>query len=263
MPSITQYLATKSTDITHLLQFVLQKPRTFLYGNGDMVLSDTENTQLTDLIKQRESGKPLAYLVQSCGFYHLDFYLNEQVLIPRPETELLVDIALDLFDCSPKNILELATGSGAIAITLAHKRPAWFVVASDNSISALKVAQKNSQLSPDNQVVLLASNWFCAISPTQKFDLIVANPPYIAPNDSHLEALSFEPISALVAQNNGLADYQDIIKSAKKHLTTDGYLLLEHGFDQRHALVELLEPEFSNIQTFDDLNGNHRAILAR
>ncbi len=262
--SISQFLHNQQIDIEYLLQFVLKKPKTFLYSNPDYILNEQQINQLNTLNKKRNQGVPLAQLIAKKSFYHLDFFVNENVLIPREDTEVLVDVALNLFaDNQAKNILELATGSGAIAVVLSDKKPHWQLLATDISIKALAVAAKNLTLTQYNNIALLASDWFSAISIEQKFDLIIVNPPYIAPDDMHLKALKFEPVIALVAQNNGLADYQIIISQAKHYLKPDGYLLLEHGYNQQGELLKLLKNDFHPCQTFDDLGGNERAILAQ
>ena len=261
--TLKTYLHSGQIDITYLLQWVLNKTKTQLYAHQDDSLSPAQQTQLNQLIQKRQQDIPLAYLTQSKAFYHLDFYVNEQVLIPRAQTELLIDITLKLYpDNQKKNVLELATGSGAIAITLADKKPNWHLLASDKFAQAILVAKKNLCLT-NHHINLVVSDWFDAIFPGKQFDLIIANPPYIAPDDPHLEALRFEPQHALVALNQGLSDFMTIITHAKHYLKPGGYLLLEHGYNQRQALLSLLGQEFHNRQVFDDLDGVNRAILAQ
>lgn len=264
MPIISDYLHSQLPDIAYLLEFVLKYSTAQLYTNANNVLTAKQQQRLQQLIKKRQKGVPLAQLIKKKCFYNLDFYINEFVLIPRPESEILVDIALQHLNTSgQKTVLELATGSGAIIANLANTYPHHHYLATDKSQQALKVAHKNLQNHQLPQVQLIQSDWFSAIKPAKQFDFIIANPPYIAPDDPHLAALQHEPMSALVAENNGLANLKTIVRLAQNYLKKNAYLLLEHGFDQQFVLCQLLQSKAYKTQCFDDLSGQNRAILAQ
>ena len=256
---IQHYLSSGTVDILPLLSLVLNKSTAELMADVDYTLTGYEKNKLERLIQQRQNGMPFAYLSGSKGFYHLDFKVSPDTLIPRPETELLIDIALDLFKPNQAcDLLDLGTGSGVIAITLADKNPEWKVSAVDCSAAALVIAKQNAT----NYIDFQQGDWFEAVA-HKSFDLIIANPPYIAQNDPHLKQLSYEPQSALIAGKDGLDDIRIIIKDAPKHLKQLGYLLLEHGYNQQAKIVKLLKENFTHIQTFNDYNSNQRAVLAR
>lgn len=259
MKTINEYLKSGVLDIAPLLSLVLNKNQAQLITQDDYSLSTEEKNQLNTLIKQREKGVPFAYLRGTQGFYHLDFKVTPDTLIPRPETELLIDIALDLFAKNQTiKVLDLGTGSGVIAVTLADKRPNWQLSATDYSPAALEVAKQNAT----TMIHFAQGDWFEAV-PEQTFDLIISNPPYVEDNDPHLDALTFEPKSALIAGKDGLDDIRIIINNSPKHLNKLGYLLLEHGYNQQGSIVKLLNKNFHNIQTFKDYNAQDRCVLAQ
>ncbi len=262
--TISDYLKSDNTDITHILEFVLNKTKTQLWLEPNYKLKNVEKQKLDKLIRTRNNGTPLAYITKNIFFYNLNFKINKNVLIPRCDTELLIDIALNIkFNNNKPKILELATGSGVIAITLSNKKPNWQITASDISKVALDVAINNKKLSSNyHNINFIISDWFNKINNTKKYAMIIANPPYIAENDQHLQQLEQEPKQALMAKDNGMANLKHIIKNAPKHLTKHGYLLLEHGYNQRQEVLKLLNSNYSNIKTFDDLSGNPRAVLA-
>ncbi len=259
MVIIQDYLNSGIIDIAPLLSLALNKSHAQLIIHYDYQLNNEEETQLNQLIKQRQSGMPFSYLSGTKGFYHLDFKVTPNTLIPRPETELLIDIALGLFD---KNkiceVLDLGTGSGIIAVTLGDKNPKWHLTATDFSIDALNIAQKNAKTDINFQL----GSWFEA-TPNQTFDLIISNPPYIKQSNPYLNDLSFEPQSALVSGKDGLDDIRTIIDNAPQYLNKKGYVLLEHGFDQQQEIIQLLSHDFFNIQKFKDYNQQNRAVLAQ
>ncbi len=259
MVTIQNYLNSDIIDIAPLLSLALNKSHTQLITHYDYQPNNEEKTQLNQLIKQRQSGTPFAYLNGTKGFYHLDFKVTPSTLIPRPETELLIDIALGLFD---KNkiceVLDLGTGSGIIAVTLGDKNPQWHLTATDFSIDALNIAQQNAKTNINFQL----GSWFEA-TPNQTFDLIISNPPYIKQGNPYLNDLSFEPQSALVSGKDGLDDVRTIIDNAPQYLNKKGYVLLEHGFDQQEEIIQLLNHDFFNIQKFKDYNQQNRAVLAQ
>ena len=257
--SIKDFLREDQKDISKLLSLTLDQTKEQLFANPGYELNESELETLDSLIKQINNGKPFAYLKGSQGFYDLDFIVSPATLIPRPETELLIDIALDTFDSNKKiNILDLGTGSGAIAITLSEKCPLWKITATDKSNEALKIAKLNTH----NKINFYCGDWFGAV-PDEKFDLIVSNPPYIDDHDPHLDSLKYEPLEALTSGSNGLDDIRIIINESPKYLKEGGYLLLEHGFNQQKEIIELLKESFFSINTYKDLNNIDRAVLAQ
>ncbi|MDB3869405.1 peptide chain release factor N(5)-glutamine methyltransferase [Candidatus Thioglobus sp.] len=260
MKTVQDYLKSGAIDVAPLLSLVLEKSGAEIILNHDYALSSNERSRLESLLLKRQQGMPFAYLSGCRGFYHLDFKVTPDTLIPRPETELLIDIALETFSdkTKPCHLLDLGTGSGIIAITLKDKNPHWQVSATDFSNKALEVARSNAT----SQIEFLQGSWFEPVI-NQSFDLIISNPPYIEENDAYLDDLSFEPICALTAGKDGLDDIRIIIDQAPDHLGENGFLLLEHGHDQQDRIVKLLKRKFNNIQTFKDYNHKDRAILAQ
>ncbi len=259
MDTIQNYLSSDIIDIALLLSLTLDKSHTQLISHNNYQLSSNEKNQLNQFIKHRQSGVPFAYLSGTKGFYHLDFKVTPDTFIPRPETELLIDIALGLFNQNQiYEVLDLGTGSGVIAITISDKNPNWHLTATDFSINALAVAKQNTKTNINFQL----GSWFEA-TPNQTFDLIISNPPYIKQNDIHLNELRFEPQSALISGKDGLDDIQNIINNIPQFLNEKGYLLLEHGFNQQQKIIQLLKDNFFNIKKFKDYNQKNRAILAQ
>jgi release factor glutamine methyltransferase len=262
-PTIAQALQQACQEIDHidariLLQHVLNVNHAFLLTYSNQVLSPAQDRIFCQLVARRVNGEPIAYIIGECDFYDLTFKVTPDVLIPRPETELLVELAL--MRVSAKNnyrVLDLGTGCGAIALTLAKHCPQINVVAVDLSIAALAVARKNVDKIQVSNVCIATGNWFSELS-GKKFDLIVSNPPYVAENDPHLKQgdLRFEPEIALTADANGLACIRDIIAAASDYLVMGGWLMFEHGYDQAVACRELLEAAgFEEIFSHPDLAG--------
>lgn len=236
--------------------------RAWLIAHGDDVLEPALAERFAALCQQRAIGVPVAYLTGHRPFHGLDLQIDARVLDPRPDTETLVDWALELLaGHSAPRVLDLGTGSGAIALALAHERPDAQVSAVDASIDALAVAQANAdrlQL----PVRFAHSNWLSRVE--GEYDLIVSNPPYIAENDPHLPALCHEPLAALVAGPDGLRDLRAIVAQAPEHLAPGGWLLLEHGWDQAGAVQDLLRAAgFADTQTRNDLAGIGRCSGGR
>jgi release factor glutamine methyltransferase len=214
------------------------------------------------LVERRKRGEPLAYLLGEKEFYGRMFAVSPAVLIPRPETELLVETILTLGLPDDAHVLDLGTGSGCIGITLALERAAWRIVATDTSQQAIGVARGNAEKWQAHNVTFRDGSWFSAV-PDQRFDLIVSNPPYVAVGDPHLDALPFEPMPALVAEGNGLACVQMIIEGAPSHLVPGGFLVLEHGHDQADAVRDLFATHgWCDVRTEADLAGIERVTLA-
>ena len=261
--TISQALATACRDIDRidarlLLQHVLNAGHAFLLTYPDRILTAQQLEAFLHLVQRRIDGAPVAYLTGERDFYDLTFKVNEAVLIPRPETELLIELALQLIPSGRScRILDLGTGSGAIAITLAKHRPHCEVTAVDLSPAAIAVAQWNARNLQTHNLKFVTGSWFDELF-GEKFDLIVSNPPYVADTDPHLQQgdLRFEPPMALSAGDNGLSCIHHIIDEAPDHLVSSGWLLLEHGYDQAAACRQLLqEKDFSNICSHPDLAG--------
>lgn len=251
-----------------LLHVVGKAPteRAWLVAHGDAVLPVQDESRFKALAERRRGGEPLAYLTGRVAFYGLDLVVDARVLVPRPDTETLVDWALDVaasqrcgvvdLGTGSGDVLDLGTGSGAVALAIQNARPAWNVTATDASQGALAVARANAErLRLD--VRFIHSNWFDALA--HRFDLIVSNPPYVAADDAHLSALSHEPAEALVSGTDGLDDIRAIIAQAPAHLAPGGWLLLEHGYNQAARVRELLKHAgFGDVQSRRDLAGIER-----
>ena len=244
-----------------LLQAVLQVNRAHLLTHPEQLLSDAQQARINALFERRLSGEPIAYLLGEREFYGLTFKISPATLIPRPETELLVDLALQRISRQGTcRVLDLGTGSGAIALSIAHARPHAKVVAVDISPAALEVTQFNAQQLNLGNVRLLQSDWFTALR-GESFDIIVSNPPYIAVGDAHLAQgdVRFEPRIALVSGVNGLHDIQCICTAAKIYLNDPGWLLFEHGYEQAVQVRALLQQSgFVEIFSACDLAGIER-----
>ena len=239
---------------------VLRLRREYLIAHPTTPVSAEQARRYYDAVQRRARGEPMAYLLGGQEFYGHYFEVSPDVLIPRPDTELLVDTALrELHACPGARVLDLGTGSGCIAIALALARPDCFVVASDLSPAALVVAQRNARRlrAP---VHLLAGHWLRPIG--TRFDLIVANPPYIAADDVHLGHLAHEPRAALTDEADGLSQLRLLVAQAPAYLAPRGRLLLEHGYDQGAAVRGLMQQRGLAAQTLRDLAGRERACLA-
>lgn len=236
-----------------------QSDRAWLITHDDEELSEPAALTFQALCQRRLVGEPLAYIVGSKPFFGLDLQVDQRVLVPRPDTETLVEWALTFN--TTKQILDMGTGSGAIALALKSVRPDWQVTALDASADALAVAQSNSK-SLNLDVNFLQSSWFDALTDSKfeaKFDLIVSNPPYIVEGDWHMAALAHEPKQALTSGADGLDDIRKIIQQAPDFLTSGGWLLLEHGYDQAAAVRDLLAQRgFTQAQSRLDLAGIER-----
>lgn len=240
--------------------------RTQLRTYPEKDVSDTQQKQLSAWVQRRLQGEPLAYILGDAEFYGLTLSVTSDTLIPRQDTELLVDAALELIpERAHWTVLDMGTGTGAIAIAIAHHRPIAQVTALDASRAALSVAQDNACGLRLPSIRFIHSDWFSALG-QQRFDVIISNPPYIAQNDPHLQATSlpYEPISALTSGIDGLDDIRLLVQQAPKHLNSDGWLLLEHGYDQGAAVRHLMQSAgFSAIATHRDYGNNDRITLGQ
>jgi len=264
---LTQKLATVSDtprlESELLIANVLQTTRTWLFTYPEQALTATQQQQLWNDLERRLRGEPMAYILGYQEFWGLKLKVDANVLIPRPETEHLIEWILAHCEHSPLRVADLGTGSGAIAIALASERPEWSIDATDHSPTALAIAQQNAANHQVKNVHFYLGNW-CDALPPKQYDLIVSNPPYIADQDPHLSALIYEPRSALSAGVDGLNAIRTIIEQAPDFLAENGYLILEHGYDQAAMVTKLLQHQhFTDIQIHTDLAHHPRFATAR
>jgi release factor glutamine methyltransferase len=262
-----------SAEAKILMAYVIEKhyqlPRSALLSRDDLELNSKAFDEWKSLESKRIQGEPIAYLIGKRGFHNIELYVAPGVLIPRPETELLVEIGLREIKRlnAPTKILDLGTGSGAIALAIAHEALNAQLTATDQSIEALEIAKINSKLlNVESRLQFFQGSWYEAIEASASFDVILSNPPYITSQDAHLNQgdLRFEPISALTDHGNGLTCLESIISGAKQHLNPNGLLAVEHGFDQSEAVVALMKQAgFQDIQTHLDLGGHYRVASGR
>jgi release factor glutamine methyltransferase len=258
-------LPSARLDAELLLAHVLRCPRSALLRDAEHQLSTSILGPYWTLIARRSQGEPLAYVTGEREFWSLPLRVTPAVLVPRPETELVVERALALLDAAPASIADLGTGCGAIALALARERPNWQITATDQSAAALAVATQNARDLQVELVRFLQSDWFAALGEAQ-FDLIVSNPPYIAAGDPALAdaALQHEPQEALVSGPSGLDALRQIINEARSHLRPGGYLILEHGSDQAFAVGSaLVNAGYAAVRSHRDLAGHERVTEAR
>ncbi|MCG7555518.1 peptide chain release factor N(5)-glutamine methyltransferase [Pseudoalteromonas sp. Of11M-6] len=251
-------------DSEVLLLHVIDKNRTYLFTWPEAELSALEQQRFEECIARRVTGEPVAHITGQREFWSLPLKVNNSTLIPRPDTETLVEHVLTLSMPNDAQVLDLGTGTGAIALALASEYPAWQITAVDASADAVALAKSNQSQLGFRNVSILQSDWFSAVA-EQQFDLIVSNPPYIDEADHHLSQgdVRFEPLSALVADDHGYADIFHIIRTAKQHLNSGGYLLLEHGFEQADKIQQFFaEMAYINILTIKDMAGCDRVTLA-
>ncbi|WP_233841147.1 peptide chain release factor N(5)-glutamine methyltransferase [Dyella sp. 2HG41-7] len=253
-------------DAEVLLAYALSKPRSWLIAHATDALSTEHMSAYALLIEQREAGEPVAYITGRRGFWSLDLEVTPDTLIPRPETELLVELALERVPMDGAcNVLDLGTGSGAIALAIARERPNAAIVATDVNAETLAVAQRNARRHHFGNVSFVHGDWFAPLS-DRRFDVIVSNPPYIESADPHLEQgdLRFEPMGALASGADGLDDIRRIIRGAHLHLVPGGWLLFEHGWNQGDAVRALLGGAgFVELSTARDLEQRDRVSLGR
>jgi len=249
-------------DAELLLAYVLSRPRAWLYAHGDEAMPPEVAGRYEAMLQRRVQGEPVAYLVGRREFWSLDLEVTADTLVPRPETELLVELALERLPAGgAARVVDLGTGSGAIALAIASERPQAMVTAVDASAPALLVAQRNAARLGLSRVRFLRSDWFSAVR-DERFDLVLANPPYLADDDPHLQegSLPFEPAAALASGRDGLDALRAICSNAPAHLQADGWLLFEHGLAQGEAARALLRGNgFAKVQTWRDLEGRERA----
>jgi len=245
-----------------LLSFSLNKQRSYLYTWPDKPLEPSQLSHFSDLITRRMQGEPIAYIIGHKEFWSLDLNITPDTLIPRPETELLIELALELAPLNPPfKIADLGTGSGAIAAAIATERPDCNIVATDISASALVVAKNNFKRLKLTNIHTHQGAWCEALPQKQAFNLIISNPPYIPESDPHLAQgdLPWEPRNALASGTDGLDDIRCIIEQSPTYLTSGGWLLLEHGYDQGLEVRHLLQTQgYKQVCTHQDLAGHDR-----
>lgn len=253
-------------DAELLLGVAIAKPRSWLYTWPDHIPALPEQHLYLELIRRRQAGEPVAYMTGRKEFWDLQLKINHDVLIPRPDTELLVETALaKLPEDESIRVADLGTGSGAIALALASSRANWRVTATDQSARALDLAQKNAKILDIKNISFFQGSWLAPLS-GQTFDAILSNPPYIEKNDPHLQRgdVRFEPVHALISEENGLADIHHIISNSPSFLPPSGWLMLEHGYQQGEQVRQLFASfSYSEIETLRDLAGHERITIGR
>ncbi len=251
-------------DAELLLSHVLDKPRSYLFSWADKALSEAELDAYQQLLARREQGEPVAHILGTQSFWTLDLEVSADTLIPRPDTETLVEQALDKLSDGPYRVADLGTGTGAIALALASERPHWQVVGCDRIDAAVALAERNRERLALGNADFVLGSWFEPLDGT--FDMIVSNPPYIDPQDPHLQQgdVRFEPLSALIADDQGMADIDQIASQARNYLKEGGWLMFEHGYDQGAAARELLNTRgYQSVETVQDLGMRDRVTMGR
>ncbi len=261
-----QQLATEeaSVDSVVLLSHVLKCNQTYLLTWPDKALTAQQQTHFEDIIAQRQQGKPVAYITGERGFWSLDLIVTEATLIPRPDTERLVELALSKAQ-SKQTIVDIGTGSGAIALAIASESPSCDVYACDFSRSALLIAQQNAERNNIRNVQFLHTDWLSGFT-ENSIDIVVSNPPYIEQNDPHLQQgdVRFEPISALASGDDGLDDIRKIVEQAAYCLKPYGWLLIEHGYHQSKQVQALFQQQgFGQVSDHKDFGGNDRVVMGQ
>lgn len=260
--SLSQFSDTPRLDAELLICHVLDIPKTRFITDPGEILPDEQLAMINTLVQQRIEGQPIAYLIGYRHFWDLKLKVTPDTLIPRPETELLVETALELFNQDETvDVIDLGTGSGAIALSIAKERPAWHITATDQSPQTLAVAIENAEYYKLDNVTLIQSDWFENITDDARYNLIISNPPYVPDEAPHLKerGVRYEPQRALRSGPDGLDDIRILIPESKKHLKQYGWLLLEHGFDQGEQVRTLFNAHgYKNITQKKDLAGHTR-----
>ncbi|MFD2231468.1 peptide chain release factor N(5)-glutamine methyltransferase [Alkalimarinus sediminis] len=256
---------TPELDKEVLLCYVLNKDRAYLYTWPEKTLDDAQLASFSSLLERRNSGEPIAYITGIREFWSLPLNVHPSTLIPRPDTERLVEVALELLPNKPLTVVDLGTGTGAIALALASEREQWSITGIDQSEEAVSLAKKNADLNQLQRVAFKVGSWCDSLAP-ESVDLIVSNPPYIAESDPHLTQgdVRFEPLTALVAAENGLSDIVDIAKQSSVCLKFHGWLMVEHGFEQASAVRQIFKGcGYGQVASYQDLSGNDRVTVGR
>lgn len=254
------------SEIEELLCHVLNVPKTFLYTWPEKILNTEDFEYFKKLFAKYISGIPLPYILGKKEFWKLNLIVNKHTLIPRYDTELIIEIILKKFKKEQSNlhVLDLGTGSGAIALNLAYERPNWCITATDISVEALKVSMQNKYRHNLRNVDILHGNWYSPVA-KRKFDIIVSNPPYVDKDDVALcnDVLQYEPKNAVISDDDGLCDIKHIISKGYTHLKHNGFIVIEHGFKQAQKVYDIFKYfKYHNIQNYTDLSGHQRATSA-
>jgi len=253
-------------EAENILKFALKKPSSFFISNQKTNIDKIQEELISSILKKRIKSEPLAYILNEWDFYGETFYLDKNSLIPRQDTELLIDLVLKRYDKGSKlNILDLGTGSGVIGITLSKLYPNSMITISDISSKALNVANKNIKNHNVRNIRSLESDWFNSFREKELFDLILTNPPYISKDDDHLNnlELGYEPANSLVASKNGFADIFKIIDTSPRFLNSEGLLMIEHGHTQGNRVKNYFQQKsFNNIKQHRDINQKIRVTSA-
>lgn len=256
-------------DVEILLAHALEKNRTYLFTWPDKTLSAKQWQTFDNYFHRRLAGEPVAHIIGEREFWSLPLFVDNTTLIPRPDTELLVETVLDIFaGDSPekrRSLLDLGTGTGAIVLALASEKKHWHCLGVDKESAAVALAEKNRAHLQLANVQITQSDWFSALT-EMSFDIIVSNPPYIDPADPHLQQgdVRYEPLSALIADNHGLADIELIVAQSQRHLKADGWLLVEHGYEQGAAVRNLFSQfNYRAVNTLRDMGGNERVTIGQ
>lgn len=252
-------------DAEILLGHVTQRARTYLIAFNEIELTDTQLEQLSQLLSRRSKGEPIAYLIGEREFWSLPLKVSPATLIPRPDTECLVEKALELLPANSAQLLDLGTGTGAIALAIASERSDCHIIGVDVQPDAVVLAQENATNLALTNTKFIESCWFSSLSGYQ-FDMIISNPPYIDEDDEHIHQgdVRFEPLSALVAADKGFADIDNIISNACHYLTDKGWLLIEHGWQQGERVRNIfVDKGYCCVETFRDYGGNERVTVGR
>ncbi|AQS39442.1 (protein release factor)-glutamine N5-methyltransferase [Shewanella psychrophila] len=264
-PQLVDVSDTPKLDAEVMLLHIIHKQRGYLYTWPDERLTSEQVVEYTKMVHRRVLGTPIAHIVGEREFWSLPFMVNPTTLIPRPDTEILVETALNLPLAENATVLDLGTGTGAIALSLAYEKSLWQITAVDKIIEAVALAKANREHLKLQQVEIIQSDWFDSVT-CYDFNLIVSNPPYIDETDAHLDQgdVRFEPQSALTAGEAGFADLYHIASSARDYLAPGGYLLLEHGYQQAIPLrKKMIELGYENVATVRDFGSNDRCTLGR
>ncbi|WP_455198071.1 peptide chain release factor N(5)-glutamine methyltransferase [Kaarinaea lacus] len=257
---------TARLDAEILLTWTLDCDRAYLHTWPEKELTEKQQQSFHQLVDRRQKGEPVAYITGHREFWDMNLRVTPDTLIPRPETELLVETALEKIPVDAEwNIADLGTGSGAIALAIGRERPGCQVIATDNSAAALSVARENAKRLDIHNVHFIEGHWFQPIEHEQ-FEVIVSNPPYVHPHDPHLEEgdLRFEPTQALQSIPDGMRDLRIISNAARSHLVPPGWLILEHGYDQGEAIkTQLMRMGYVDVSVKEDLAQNERICLGK
>ena len=247
-------------DAEVLLATVINKNRSYFRAFPEKTLSSDHEHHFQSLLDKRLQGHPVAHIIGLREFWSLELEVNDQTLIPRPDTETLIEFILETFPQNQLKVADLGTGSGAIALALASEKPEWNITATDQSDSALEIARKNAGRLQLKNISFQSGSWFQALD-TKDYDILISNPPYIPSEDPHLQQgdVRFEPLSALASGTDGLNDIRYLIQMAAEYLTDTGWLILEHGYDQKEVVAKLFKQAgFSKITQKNDYGGNAR-----